>query len=37
MNDITRMHKTDSFTDLHHVQFTQTFSQDEPIIDDTFE
>ena len=37
MNDVRCVHEIDSFTDLHHVQFTKTFSENEIIVDHTFE
>ena len=37
MNDVRGVHEIHSFTDLHHVQFTQTFSENEIIVDYTFE
>lgn len=37
MNNVRCVHEIDSFTDLHHVQFTKTFSENEIIVDHTFE
>lgn len=31
------MHETHTFTDLHHIQFTETFSENEIIVDDALE
>jgi hypothetical protein len=37
MDDVTRVHEVDALADLHHVQFAETFRQDEIVVDDAFE